>query len=382
MSTTCKTQGNVKTAPRPWHPVAPLAVCVPILALSIAACSQKVDGEAPAPAPIAVQVGAENVVSVESGTIVVGPIISGELSPTREATVRAELGGAILEVGVEEAQAVSKGTLLARIETRTLDDARQSAASSVRSADNQLAVARREMERTERLVEAGALAARELDIARNAVTSAEAAAADAKSRLASAERALGDTVIRAPFSGVVASRSVHAGDIVMPGAELFRIIDPSSMRLEASVPSEDLMVLRPGANVQFTVRGYDQAFTGRIERIAPQADSTTRQVPIYVTVPNVGGRLVAGLFAEGRVVNSSATGLIVPSNAVNTTSDEPWVLRVRDGVTERVPVKIGLKDPRREQVQVAAGLNEGDTLLRGASQGISPGTPVKVAAAR
>jgi len=351
------------------------------LAVLAASCSQSVDGESPAPEPLAVQIGAENVVSVESGTIIVGPIISGELTPTREATVRAELGGAILEVAVEEAQAVSRGALLARIETRTLDDARQSAASALRSAENQLAVARRETERTERLVEAGALAARELDVARNTVASGEAAVADARSRLASAERALGDTTIRAPFTGIVASRTVHTGDVVTPGTEMFRIIDPSSMRLEASVPSEDLSVLRVGATVDFTVRGYDRSFTGRIERIAPQADSSTRQVPIYVAIPNPGGRLVAGLFAEGRVVSSSATGLIVPLNAVNTSEAEPWVLRVRNGAAERVAVTLGLRDPRREQVQVASGLNEGDTLLRGAAQGISPGTPVKVASA-
>jgi RND family efflux transporter MFP subunit len=163
---------------------------------------------------------------------------------------------------------------------------------------------------------------------------------------------------------------------------LFRIIDPSSMRLEAAVPAEDLSLLRVGATVEFTVRGYDHPFTGRIERIAPQADATTRQVPIYVAIPNVGGRLVAGLFAEGRVVSSSATGLIVPMNAVNTTEPEPWVLRVRNGTTERVAVTLGLRDPRREEVEVASGLNDGDTLLRGAAQGISPGTPVKLAGAR
>jgi membrane fusion protein (multidrug efflux system) len=382
MNTTCNAHGGSPAAKvlRPSFALAALSIVT--LAVLTAACSQKVDGESAAPPPLAVQIGAENVVSVESGTIVVGPIISGELSPTREATVRAELGGAILEVGVEEAQPVTKGALLARIETRTLEDARQSTASSLRSAENQLAVARRETERTERLVEAGALAARELDVARNTVSSAEAAVADARSRLAGAERALGDTVIRAPFTGIVASRTVHAGDIVTPGTELFKIIDPSSMRLEASVPAEDLSMLRAGATVDFTVRGYDRSFSGRIERIAPQADPKTRQVPIYVAVPNEGGRLVAGLFAEGRVVSSSASGLIVPLNAVNTTTAEPWVLRVRDGMAERVTVTLGLRDPRREQVQIASGLSEGDMLLRGASQGISPGTPVKLASAR
>ncbi len=358
------------------------ALCILSVAVLTGACSEGANGATNPPEPLAVQIGAENVVSVKAGTIIVGPIISGELTASREATVRAELGGAILDVSVEEAQPVSRGALLARIETRTLEDTRQSAVSALRSAENQLAVARRETERTERLVEAGALAARELDVARNNVTTAEAAVADAKSRLASAERTLGDTTIRAPFTGIVASRSVNTGDVVVPGTELFRIIDPSSMRLEASVPSEDLSVLRAGATVEFTVRGYERPFTGRIERIAPQADSTTRQVPIYVAIPNPGGRLLAGLFAEGRVVSSSAKGLIVPINAVNTTEADPWVLRVRNGTTERVAVTLGLRDPRREEVQVASGLDDGDVLLRGAAQGISPGTPVKLASAR
>jgi len=354
-----------------------------VVALLLSAgCATEAEKSPEATAPVAVQVGAENVVSVATGTVIVGPILSGELGPAREATVRAELGGAIVEVAVEEAQAVRSGALLARIETRTLEEARLSAASALRSAENQLAVARREAERTERLVEAGALAARELDVARSTVASSEAVVADASSRLASAERTLRDTVINAPITGIVSVRAVHAGDVVSPGTELFRIIDPSSMRLEASVPAEDLAVLRVGATVEFRVRGYDRPFLGRVERIAPQADTATRQVPIYVSIPNVGGRLVAGLFAEGRVVSSSATGLVVPTNAVNTTGKEPWVLRVSNGRTERVPVALGLRDPRNEQVQVASGLSEGDTLLRGAAQGITPGTPVTLAGGR
>ena len=85
-----------------------------------------------------------------------------------------------------------------------------------------------------------------------------------------------------------------------------------SSRLDAAVPSDDLASLRVGAPVRFEVRGYAEPLEGTIERIAPQADPTTRQVPIYVAIPNVGGRLVAGLFAEGRVIAESVEGLVVP----------------------------------------------------------------------
>jgi membrane fusion protein, multidrug efflux system len=353
------------------------ALCILHTAFLLSACTT--EAEKPV-ASTAVRVGPENVVTVGRDTIVVGPIVSGELRAEREATVRAEIGGSVTEVMVREGQPIRKGALLGRIETRTLEDVRQSALSALRNAENQLAVARRESERTQTLVTAGAVASRDLDVARQNVTAAEAQLADAKSRLASAERALGDTVLRAPINGILAGKPVNTGDVVSVGTELFNIIDPSSMRLEASVPSEDLSFLRIGATVEFNVRGYEQRFEGKITMIAPQADPTTRQVPIYVSIPNVGGRLVAGLFAEGRVVSQSAKGLVVPVNAVNMTGASPWVLRVNEGKTERVEVKLGLQDPRTERVQVVSGVNDGDTLLRGAAQGITPGTPVTVTA--
>jgi membrane fusion protein, multidrug efflux system len=362
---------------------AAFALCLLTFALLAAGCA---NGEEKAPEPAAaaaaVQIGAENAVTVGRGDIVVGPIISGELRAQREATVRAELGGSMMQVTVEEGQPVRRGTLLGRIDARTLDEARDSAASAVKSAEDHLYQVTREADRTEQLVSAGALATRERDIARSAITAAEAQLADAKSRLASAQRNLGDAIISSPLAGVVSHRAVNAGDVVSPGTELFTIIDPSSMRLEASVPSDALQALRVGATVQFQVRGYDQPFEGRIERISPQADAATRQVPIYVAIPNAGGRLVAGLFAEGRVVSESAMGLIVPQNSVNMGDGMPWVLRVSNGRTEKVPVTLGLRDPRTERVQIVSGVNENDILLRGAAQGITPGTPVIVGGTR
>ena len=360
------------------------ALAIVPCALLAAACNGEPSDDAESTAvsrPAAVQIGPENVVTVKREAIVIGPIISGGLRAEREATVRAELGGQMLEVTAEEGRPVRRGMLLGRIEARSLADTRQSAMSAVRSAENQLAVARREAERTEQLVKAGALAQRDLDTALSNVTAAEAQVADVRARLAGAEADLADAVIRSPIDGVVARRAVNAGDVVSPGTELFTIIDPSALRLDAAVPSDDLRVLRVGAPVQFKVRGYDEALEGRIDRIAPQADAVTRQVPIYVTIPNVGGRLVAGLFAEGRVIAESAEGLVVPMNAVNTRGPKPWVIRVTNGKAEKLDVELGLVDQRTERLQIASGVNEGDLLLRGSAQGITPGTPVSVAGA-
>lgn len=356
--------------------------CGVLLAAGVSGCNAEAEKPAAAAAPAAVQVGAENVLTVQRDRIVAGPLISGELRAANEATVRAELGGSMLQVAVEEGQAVRKGTLLGRIETATLDDTRRSAESALKNTQSQLDVARKESERAGQLVAAGALAARDLEVARSNVTAAEAQVADARARLQSAQKQLGDAVLRSPINGIVAVKSANVGDVVSPGTALFTIIDPSSMRLEASVPSEALASLRVGAPVQFTVRGYETPFEGRIDRISPQADPTTRQVPIFVSVANAGGRLVSGLFAEGRVINESAEGLIVPLNAVNTSENAPWALRVTGGKTERVAVTLGLRDVRTERVQILSGLNEGDIILIGAAQGITAGTAVTVGPAK
>ena len=357
------------------------AATIVFVALLAAACSTGASEEETPTQPAPVQIGAENVVRVTRGELVVGPVISGELRAGREATVRAELSGPMIDVAIEEGQPVRRGALLGRIEARQLEDARRSAETAVKSAENQLEVAQREASRTEELVKAGALAARDLDRARASVITAEAQAAEARARLVSAQSQLADTVLNAPIAGIVSDRAVNTGDVVSPGTVLFTIIDPSSMRLEASVPSSAVGELRIGARVGFTIRGYDQPFEGRIERINPQADPATRQVPIYVSIPNVSGRLVAGLFAEGRVVTRAAEGIIAPVSAVNTSDQSPWVLRVNDGKAERVDVVLDLRDDATEQVLVAQGLVEGDVLLRGAAQGITPGTPVRVGGA-
>jgi RND family efflux transporter MFP subunit len=359
-----------------------LMAALPLAAMIIgaAACNRDEPAE-PAAAPAAVRVGKENVATVTTDTISIGPLISGTLMADREATVRAESNGSLLEVTVREGQPVRRGQLLARIEDQALGDAVASAQSAVRSAEQALKLAQREAERSETLVRGGAIAERELDTARNAVTAAQAQVEDARSRLASARKQLDNLTVRSPLDGVVAQRAANAGDVVSPGTELYKIIDPRSMRLEAAVPSEALSAIKVGLPVQFEVRGYPgQAFAGRIERISPAADPVTRQVSIFVSIPNTAGRLVAGLFAEGRVAQETRQTLVVPLAAVNT--DDPkaaWVLRIKDGKAERVQVTLGVRDDQTERVEIAAGVSAGDRLLVGPAQAITPGTPLQIA---
>ena len=210
-------------------------------ALALSACGKGAAPEAAASkAPQQIEIGRENVVEVQSQPITVGPLVSGELKAEREATVRAEIGGSVLQVFPQEGQSVAAGALLARIEGQPVHDAYASAQSALRSAEQTSEWAQKEAARIENLVKGGALAERDAEVARNAATQAKAAADDARSRVASMRKSLDDLTVKAPIAGVVSKRHVNAGDVVSPGGELYTIIDPSSMRLEASVPSEQI----------------------------------------------------------------------------------------------------------------------------------------------
>ena len=127
------------------------------------------------------------------------------------------------------------------------------------------------------------------------------------------------------------------------------------------------------------MRGYpDQTFTGKVERISPTADPTTRQVPIWVTVDNRSGRLVAGLFAEGRVTQASRGPGRADQRHRRPRHAADGAAHPRRQGGEGVPVRLGLLDAQNERAEIVEGLAEGDLLLTGVAQGVTPGTLVKV----
>ncbi len=329
----------------------------------------------------AITVGPENIAVVNNSIIMSGPSISGTLEPEREAVLRAQVSGSVLQTYADQGQAVNAGTVLARIDATGIQDAYTSARAQVVAARNTADIATKDLARNEKLLAAGAIAERDIEQSRRSSIAAQAALEDANSRLASAERQYRSTTVTSPLGGIVSDRPVSAGDVVQPGTALYTVVDPSSMRLEASVPAEQLSLIRVGVPVVFTVSGYPgRQFVGHITRVNPTADPTTRQVRIYVSIPNAGRTLVGGLFASGRVSTATKNGLVVPAAAVDVRGTQPVVTRVKGGKAEHVNVTIGLTDKSTETTEILAGLMAGDTLLLGAAQGITPGTPVKVTA--
>ena len=331
--------------------------------------------------PNAMIVGPENIAVVKAEQIRSGPAISGTLQPEQQATVRAEVGGTVLQAVVEQGTRVNKGQLLARIDDAALRETELSARAAVTTAQSSVDLNKRQVERNEALLKAGAIAERDVEISRNQYSAAEAQLANAKAQLANAMKQLSKSTIESPFSGIVSARTVSAGDVVQPGAALYTIVNPSSMRLEASVPADQLSAVRFGIPVDFTVSGYPtRHFTGRIANINPVADPATRQVRIIVTLPNENGVLVGGLFADGHVASEVRSAPVLPIAAVDERGLRPFVMRIKNGVVQKSEVELGIRDGATETVEIRSGVQAGDTILLGAARGISEKTPIKVSA--
>jgi RND family efflux transporter MFP subunit len=318
---------------------------------------------------------------VKSDQIRSGPAISGNLEAESQSTVRAEVGGAVLETLADQGDRVSAGQTLARIDDATLRAAELAARSQVTTAQNAAEIAKRQVDRSEALIKAGAIAERDLELVRNQHQAAAAQLDNARAMLANAQKQLTKATIVAPIAGVVSARQVSAGDVLAPGGAAYTIVNPSTMRLEASVPADQLSAVRVGAPVDFVVNGYpNRQFTGRVTRINPVADPSTRQVRIIVSLPNASGTLVGGLFADGHVAAEVRNAPILPISAVDERGLKPYVMLIKNGVVQKTEVELGIRDASTETVEVRSGVAAGDTILLGAARGISEKTPVKVSA--
>lgn len=360
--------------------VTAILVVAAIAGVAVTACqAPKAADASEALAPVVI--GPENITVVAETTLVDGPPISGSLGAEREARVRAELGGSVLQVFAEPGQAVKAGQQLAQIEPQTAREQAAFTDALVRSLQNDLRLQQRNLERDKRLAEAGAVSTRVVEADSLAVSQAEAALAEANARQVVARRSLERATVRAPFAGIVSDRTISVGDVVKDGTELFTILDPSSLRLEGQVPAEALQRLRVGTPVQFTLSGFQgEQLTGRVSRIYPSVDPATGQVKILVSVPNPQQQLVVGLFAEGRVINASRRGLTVPLAAVDLRGVRPMVVQLKGGRLKHAEVTTGLEDTVAEQVEITAGLAAGDTVVLGSARGIPEGTPARVQA--
>jgi RND family efflux transporter MFP subunit len=338
--------------------------------IALAGCGGKSDTasarQAGAPADTAL-LAAADLATVARHDLSSGVPVSGTLAPGWQARVTSPLDDVLQDVLVREGQRVTKGQVLGHFRLGSVQADAASAHAQLRSATS-------DRERQKNLLAEGAVSERDVETAEAAFR-----AAQALDELAS--RRLADATLRAPGAGVITSRSVQTGDRVGKGDPLFVVADTRTLEFEATVPSEFIQHVKVGAPVALTASGYTGGtIGGHVARISNTADDATRQVKVYATVPNADGRLVGDLYASGSIVVKQAAHVIcVPAASVRSDGSASivWVLGA-DGRLAKRTIKPGLRDESHDLVEVLQGIAEGDRVLIGPAEGLSPGQPARV----
>jgi RND family efflux transporter MFP subunit len=291
----------------------------------------------------------------------------GQVIPAagRMARLAAPVAGVVEVSGVAEApapgQRVSRGQALA-----ILTPALGEGGSALAKARAELREAEHEFERTRRLYAAEAIPLRRHEEAEIRLT----AAREALTAFGGGNATLADgrIVIRAPINGVIAARTITPGSRVDAGTELFTIVDPSVVWLEANVPAADAGRVGRGGAASFRVPGSDRVFTTR-ERLSVGSiiDSVSRTVPVLYQVGNRDGALKVGMTAQVAIETGQAVdGVVIPASAVLEENGQPVAYVQLDGEHfEKRNLTLGGSQGAR--VLVASGIKDGERVVTGAA---------------
>lgn len=292
--------------------------------------------------------------------------VTGPVEPIRVVSVNAQMTGTVLRVLVEEGDRVRSGQLMAEL------DARETTAQLER-ARAVLANAEAAFERAEQLAASGLSTGAELDAARSAYEIAKADVEIWQTRLAFSR-------IDAPVAGVVTVKHVERGSAVSTNQALFEIADDSLLVVRVRISELDVVHLEPGARAQMRLDAYPEArIEGRIRRVFPSADPSSRLVPVEValgrTPPDVEAR--PGFLARVEFDLDHREGVLaVPASAVGVSGEGTYVYVVDADTLIRRPVETGLT--AAGWIEVTRGIDSGERVVSSGHVNLRPGATVRV----
>lgn len=365
------------------------------LILSLTACNKKdKDGkstDADNKAAQTLKVTAEDLLTVQNSALSSGPVITGSIQPERRADLRAEVSAIVLQVLKENGESVKRGDVLVRLDDTSIRDSMNSAEEAARASAQSFDQAERQFQRLKTLRASGMTSTQQLEDAEIRRNNAQSDLVAAKARTVQARQQLQRTEVRAPFDGIVSERKVSAGDTAQVGKELVKVIDPASMRFQGLISADKVTLVKLGQAVNFRINGYEQEFTGKVKRVDPAANATTRQLEVLVDFVGSNQPRISGLYAEGRIETGTTQVLMVSDSALIRDGDKAYVWSVKGGLLKKTNLVIGERDARRGDYAVTSGLVTGDkvimqplsTLVDGQKVEMvaSAGAPVAVSAA-
>ena len=380
--------------------------------LPLAGCGPKAPVAADQPVPVLVRAPNRVRQPVSVG-------VSGTIEANVTAQSAFQIAGRVAKVLVEEGQAVSKGQVLAELDStdyRNAFDAAQGQADAARAVDDKAQEGPRSQELEQaridyeqwrdqytrmkflyenkslpandfKKIEAGYQAAEQrYEMARQGTRAEDKEAATGQSRAAvaqlhEAEKRLGDTRLRAPISGFVGMRRIDVGDTVGAGIPVIAVLDLDPMKVRVAIPESEIGKVREGERATVTIPSLAQEqFEGKVETVGVAADPASRTYSAKIAVPNPERLLRAGMVSEARIFSPVMVNAItVPGNAI--VHDPQGVAQVYVYSPERQRVyakRVDVGGPIGDEVEILSGLTGDEQVVVAGQQNVGEGSPARV----
>jgi RND family efflux transporter MFP subunit len=323
--------------------------------------------------------------------------VTGTLTAEEQASVAAETAGRVVATPVERGTPVSDGAAIVRLSSEETDASLKEAEANaaqieahlalgpegsydvnkvpeVANARANLTLAQAEFGRIEKLLAVRVVSQSEYDqrqtqveaarqqyeSAKNAAEQQYQALQASRSRVTLARKAVNDTTVRAPFSGIVAQRMVSVGDYVTRGMKVAEVVRITPLRIELTVPEQFVADVKMGQPVSFSVDAFPgRTFDGQVRYVSPSLRADQRALTVEASVPNAKGELKPGMFATALVEQArKLPAVLVPAGAVRTVSGTSRVFVIAGDRAEERIVTTGQKvDPL---VEITTGLKAGE----------------------
>jgi membrane fusion protein, multidrug efflux system len=336
--------------------------------------------EAKKDGPVTLEFTPADIAVVEVKSLTRSITFSGSLSPVVQTPVKAKVPGEVTRVLVREGETVKDGQLLAQTDTIDLQSRVDAQAAALEEAKAKLKIAEKNRENSQQLLRQKFISQNAYDTSDSTFEAAAATVRSQEAQLRIARKAMDDAAVRSPIDGVVASRTVHAGEKVGIDQALFTLVDLARMEIEAPAPASEIPSVRVGQPASFRVDGFgDRVFEGRVERINPTAQPGSRAIMLYISVRNTDGALRGGMFAKGAIVlDRSQPAAVIPATALREESGQPYVFTIENGKIERRAVKVGSTQAQDGTVEILSGLERGANVVAAKVSGLKAGAPAKL----
>ncbi|MDX1919937.1 MAG: efflux RND transporter periplasmic adaptor subunit [Candidatus Caenarcaniphilales bacterium] len=292
---------------------------------------------------------------------------TGELEALKESKVNSEVTGNILKILVDEGQKVSKGQILAIIDSKDLQDQLIQSKEEQRKALAQKELARITLERKKIAFNEDLISKQELDTNETEFKVSQRDLESANARLSISQANLQRAIVKSPINGTISLKSISTGELAQIGKELFGIVQTNPLKIKLAVPNQYATEVKIGQKILASLSAIpEQKFEGKISRINPVADQATGTIEVSAEIDNSAEKLKIGLLANCQILLSNPRfAIVLPREALIKDGQNSFVYLLAEDQETLIRKELTVKpiDKDNTKLEVINGLAEGQTIV-------------------